>query len=285
MSMEKHKDFCVFILTHGRPDKVITLRTLRASGYSGPVFIVIDDEDAFRSRYEENFGGSVIVFDKKVVADSIDEFSNFDNRKAIVYARNACFDIAENLAFEYFLELDDDYVSFKYRMNDKFEQPESCPKIKRTLDGVFSAVLDFYKSATQISTIAFSQGGDWMGGKPGFSKRKAMNSFFCSTLRRFVFAGGTNEDVGTYTSLGSRGVLFLTIPVIQLDQLTTQKNKGGMSETYLSQGTYVKSFYTVLCSPSSVAISLIGSKARRRLHHKINWPCAVPQIIQERYRK
>lgn len=28
-------DFCAFILTHGRPDKVLTYRTLRRAGYGG----------------------------------------------------------------------------------------------------------------------------------------------------------------------------------------------------------------------------------------------------------
>ncbi|CAD5661325.1 Uncharacterised protein [Escherichia coli] len=27
-------DFCAFILTHGRPDKVLTYRTLRRAGYA-----------------------------------------------------------------------------------------------------------------------------------------------------------------------------------------------------------------------------------------------------------
>ena len=38
-------DFCVFILTHGRPDRVITYKTLLNAGYTGRVYIVIDDED------------------------------------------------------------------------------------------------------------------------------------------------------------------------------------------------------------------------------------------------
>ncbi|EFC6976332.1 hypothetical protein DFZ72_21860 [Escherichia coli] len=36
-------DFCAFILTHGRPDKVLTYRTLRRAGYTGKIFIVVDD--------------------------------------------------------------------------------------------------------------------------------------------------------------------------------------------------------------------------------------------------
>ena len=38
-------DFAVFILTHGRPNSVKTIKTLKKCGYTGKVFIVIDDED------------------------------------------------------------------------------------------------------------------------------------------------------------------------------------------------------------------------------------------------
>lgn len=43
-------DFCAFILTHGRPDKVLTYRTLRRAGYTGKIFIVVDDEDKTRNQ-------------------------------------------------------------------------------------------------------------------------------------------------------------------------------------------------------------------------------------------
>ena len=36
-------------------------------------------------------------FDKKAMADSVDEGNNFDNRKVIVHARNSCFEIAKEL--------------------------------------------------------------------------------------------------------------------------------------------------------------------------------------------
>ena len=36
-------DFCAFILTHGRPDKLHTLRSLELSGYTGKVYVVIYD--------------------------------------------------------------------------------------------------------------------------------------------------------------------------------------------------------------------------------------------------
>ena len=58
-------DFCVFILTHGRPDKVYTVNTLKKHGYTGPVYLVIDDEDNTSAKYYENYGDQVIMFSKE----------------------------------------------------------------------------------------------------------------------------------------------------------------------------------------------------------------------------
>ncbi len=91
----KMKDFCIFILTHGRPDRVYTVKSLLAAGYTGDYYIVVDDEDETEGEYRKRYGSKVIVFDKKKVADETDEGDNFDDRRAIIYARNACFDIAK----------------------------------------------------------------------------------------------------------------------------------------------------------------------------------------------
>ena len=101
-----NKDFAVFILTHGRADHIITLDSLNRAGYTGPLYIVIDNEDNQRDRYYELYGDRVVMFDKRAISDTFDEGDNFENRKTIVYARNACFDIAEKLGYRYFMELD-----------------------------------------------------------------------------------------------------------------------------------------------------------------------------------
>jgi len=48
-----NEDFCIFILTHGRPDNVITYKSLIRAGYTGKVFIVIDNEDKTSEKYYE----------------------------------------------------------------------------------------------------------------------------------------------------------------------------------------------------------------------------------------
>lgn len=86
-------------------------------------------------------------------------------------------------------------------------------------------MLAYYESIPALS-IAMSQGGDFLGDNGGHAswvKRKAMNSFICSVERPFSFMGRINEDVNTYTNLGRRGELFMTIGAVQLGQKQTQK--------------------------------------------------------------
>ena len=111
-----------------------------------------------------------------------------------------------------------------------------------------------------------------------------MNSFFCSTERPFDFMGRINDDVNAYTSLGAIGNVFFTIPNVSLKQTDTQTNEGGLTDIYLSQGTYVKSFYSVLFSPSSVKVSVLNTE-NARLHHRVSWNNAVPKILNEKYKK
>lgn len=231
-------DFCVFILTHGRPDKVLTYRTLRRAGYTGKIFIVVDDEDKTRHQYMAEFGEQVLVFSKADIASRFDEADNFCDRRSIFYARNACFDQAKLVGCKYFIQLDDDYHEFQFRVDRNYDQAYFPI---RKLDAILSEMLAYYESIPALS-IAMSQGGDFLGDNGGHAswvKRKAMNSFICSVDRPFSFMGRINEDVNTYTNLGRCGELFMTIGAVQLGQKQTQKNSGGMTELYLDSGTYV----------------------------------------------
>ncbi|EMV4189591.1 hypothetical protein AACJ52_001368 [Escherichia coli] len=276
-------DFCAFILTHGRPDKVLTYRTLRRAGYTGKIFIVVDDEDKTRNQYMAEFGEQVLVFSKADIASRFDEADNFCDRRSIFYARNACFDLAKLVGCKYFIQLDDDYHEFQFRVDRNYDQAYFPI---RKLDAILSEMLAYYESIPALS-IAMSQGGDFLGDNGGHAswvKRKAMNSFICSVDRPFSFMGRINEDVNTYTNLGRCGELFMTIGAVQLGQKQTQKNSGGMTELYLDSGTYVKSFYSVMYAPSCVKISLMGA-SHKRIHHQVTWNNAAVKILHEKYRK
>lgn len=281
-------DFAVLILTHGRADRVITVEHLRRAGYTGKIYLVIDNEDKTADDYRARYGDQVLMFDKAAVAQTFDEGDNFNDRRSIIYARNASFDLAESVGIKYFVQFDDDYTGFYFR----FQSAGTYGAWRcTTFDEVMNALIDFF-DATSITTIAWSQGGDHIGGgADGRSvprlRRKAMNSFLCSTDRRFTFTGRLNEDVNTYTSKGSRGAIFLTALAVMLDQKSTQANAGGMTSMYLDGGTYLKSFYTVMYQPSSVKIGELGDprSPSYRIHHRIDWPKTVPMILSPEHRK
>lgn len=285
-------DFIAMILTHGRPNFVHTHSALRKSGYTGRILIVIDNEDKTADEYRRVYGSDVYMFDKKAISQTFDEGDNFQDRRAIIYARNASFEIAKELGYRFFIQLDDDYTGFYYR----FDQDGFYGNGKiQSLDWLFSSLVD-YLATTPFASVAISQGGDHIGGgastnfKAIKSKRKAMKSFVCDTLKPFQFVGRINEDVNTYTCEQRKGLSFLTILAAQLIQKTTQANAGGMTELYVDSGTYVKTFYSIMYAPSCVKVSDLsspqnGNPGHNRIHHKVNWNAAAPLILQEHHKK
>lgn len=279
-------DFAVFILTNGRADNVATMGALKRGGYTGKWYMIIDNEDETAEQYYKNFGSeNVIMFDKQAAYDRADTMDNFNEHRAIIYARNESFRIAKELGLKYFLMLDDDYkeIDFRYADGNKL-----AGKTMKHLDRVFEDMLCFLE-ASGAAVVAFAQGGDFVGGLEGgtFTKgllRKAMNSLFCRTDRPIDFRETMNEDVTTYTTLGSRGNLFFTFCSACVIQLPTQSLDGGMTDSYLETGTYVKTFYSVMAMPSCIKVSMMYTK-HKRIHHRIDWDCCVPKIINEKYRK
>lgn len=278
-------DFAVFILTHGRADNIKTLSTLKKGNYGGKWYVVIDNEDDQEDRYRAKYGEHVLQFDKLAISKTFDTADTSDNRKTIVYARNACFDLARQVGVKYFLELDDDYTSIEYRYIEG--KKLKIKKVSR-LDDLFTYMIDFLESSG-AATVALAHGGDFIGGAKSKNYesgilRKAMNSFFCSVDRPFQFIGRINEDVNTYTLLGQQGKLIMTFTKCAIVQTQTQKNNGGMTDVYLDGGTYLKSFYTIMFSPSCVKIAMMGDK-HLRIHHNIEWENCCPKIISQRWQK
>lgn len=236
-----------------------------------------------RAEYIREFGEEdVLVFEKSKIAKTFDEGDNFTDRRAIVYARNACFDLARQQGYTYFLQLDDDYQAWLYRIGpDLSYHPKAC----KSLDSVFDSVLSFYQSSPFLS-VCIAQGGDYIGGvgnehaKHVHTNRKGMNTFFCSTERPFQFFGRINEDVNAYTCLQRRGGAFMTVFNVSMDQAETQSNEGGMTDIYIDGGTYIKSFYSVMYAPSCVHVGIMG-RNQRRLHHSVAWNNCAPVILPE----
>ena len=175
----KTKNFAVLILSHGRADNVITIKTLRNIGYTGKIYIVIDNEDNQKEKYEKlEDVEDVIVFDKSLEIEKTDTADNYKDHRLVVYARNKCHDIAKDLGLEYFLELDDDYTGFgiRYAEGDTLKRAEI-----KDADKLFDDFIKFLEVSGAL-TVAFAQGGDYIGGvgsKVWSDRlaRKAMNCF------------------------------------------------------------------------------------------------------------
>jgi hypothetical protein len=272
-------------MVYGRPSKNLTYDTLKKCNYTGKIYIIADDNDDSLFEYRKKYGDILLTIDKVNCSKKYDNGDNTGDMRTSMVKSNEIFNIAESLGITYFMIMCDDYYEFDYMFKDEIKGMKLC----RNIDKIFDLTIDFYKTTNALS-IAFAQTGDFIGGIDNgkgiyrFSKRKAMNTFLCSTKRRFQFYGRMNEDVTTYTLLGQQGNLFLTIPVFAINQKDTQQEKKGLSEMYVDNGTYVKSMFSVIYNPSCVKASMMNA-SHKRIHHTIKWINTTPMILDLKYKK
>ena len=278
--------YAIFILTNGRPDNQITFNTLQKLGVSAPIFLLVDDEDETRNEYIKKYGNIVLTFSKSKT--NVDTFDNFRGNKAILWARNAVYDMSKTIGFDHFVMLDDDYSDFEYRYIKDFKMKEIKPK--NTVNLCFESFFKFLDYTPNLGCVCFSQGGDFCGGVQNNAvangyRRKAMNCFFCRTDRRIEFSGRLNEDVTSYTLNASRGIGMITVFKAMVRQLKTQSIGGGITELYNAVGTYQKTFYSLIAMPSAISISSFGFGHSTRIHHNVSFDHACPCFISDKFKK
>lgn len=162
-------DFAVFILTHGRADNVVTYNTIRKQGYTGPIYLICDNEDEQLEEYRVKYGTEAVkVFDKQKAYDNTDTMDNFNEHRAIIYGRNESFKIAKDLGLKHFLQLDDDYdrIEFRYPKYGKL-----LTKEVRNMDLVIASMINFLDKSGAL-TVALCQNGDFVGGAQGDNCKK-----------------------------------------------------------------------------------------------------------------
>lgn len=283
--MSSNNEYAVFILSHGRADNVLTVKMLEESHYTGEWFIVIDDEDDDADKYFKKYGDHVIQFCKKEIADQTDTCDLDDDRRVGVFARNFIIDEAKRRGYKYHLQLDDDFnrIDFRYVKNNRLVAKKCL-----VLDDLFAAMVDFLKT-TDTVWLSFGLSNYYLGGINGtnYKKgliRKTMGSFFMNTEKAPKFFCRMNDDITTNIVNTFRGKLMFSLLPIQVLTPPTQHAAGGMTEIYQENGTYRKSFYSVMNAPSFVIISKQGVKDMR-VHHEIKWNACTPQILNERWKK
>jgi len=282
--------FCIFILTHKRASDILTLRTLNEKvGIYSNIYLLVSDDDDDLDIYKSKYGNMVITFSKDDVSKYTDTGSSPSIKQTPLYARNIVHEKAKNLGFNKFIVLDDDYYEFsiRYNVNDVLDRYKISDK--ETFYYVANLFFSYFDADERIKAVCFAQSGDMIGGAGGsmarnILQRKAMNTFFCMTDRPFKFVGALNDDVSTYTTLSSRGDIFLTNTLCTIQQRSTQQASGGLTETYLKYNTYNKSMFTVIMGPSFAKISAMLTSTPR-IHHTILKNNVYPKIISYKYKK
>lgn len=295
------------ILSHGRPNDQATVKTLERFGYTGDWFIVLDNEDETVDEYRALYGEDKIkVFDKEAVMRSgkVNAMDNFFIKKTVVYARYACYEIAKEMGYKYFMMCEDDHDSLRWRMNPEIDYSSkmvSDSKDYCALDQIIDTMLDYFIAVPSIKTLCMAQSGDYIGG--GGSRmatdqyrRKAMGTFITRVDDPIKFSGSMNDDTTAYSMNAAMGELMLTTGFIAVNTKPTQKNSGGNTDIYEAFGTYVKTFYSVMGHPSGVKVSvLFNTSARKnvgpktnetfRIHHRVSWNNVTPKIIRQNIKK
>ncbi len=278
------KDFAVFILSHGRADTISTYKALRDGGYTGRTYVVIDNEDDQEDLYRQKFGDDIIQFDKRDYLEKTDLGDLDTDRRIGVFARNFIQDEAKRLGYKFHLQLDDDVHGFTYRFaQGKVLRALHCSH----LDEVFSGMVEYMKE-TPITSLSFALSAYNMGGVDGSIKegmtRKTMTTFLMRADDLQYFHMRMNDDITTSLINGMRGKLYYSYLPIEVEVDKTQVKAGGMTDIYQKNGTYRKSFYSVMCCPSCVKVSAMGI-TDYRIHHTISWNNAVPKLLSERWCK
>lgn len=280
----ENKEFAVFILSHGRADTITTYKALRDGGYTGRTYVVIDNEDDQEELYRQKFGNDIIQFDKREYLEKTDLGDLDTDRRIGVFARNFIQDEAKRLGYKFHLQLDDDVHGFTYRFaQGKVLRALHCSH----LDEVFSSMVEYMKE-TPITSLSFALSAYNMGGVDGSIKegmtRKTMTTFLMRADDVQYFHMRMNDDITTSLINGMRGKLYYSYLPVEVEVDKTQVKAGGMTDIYQKNGTYRKSFYSVMCCPSCVKVSAMGI-TDYRIHHTISWNNAVPKLLSERWCK
>lgn len=286
-------NFAVFIITYKRPDKQITYDTLRRCGYSGKIYLVVDDTDPTIQQYIDNYGAdNIFVFDKNYYINS-DRFDNSINDgiyASAVYARRAVEDIVQSMKLPYFAVADDDIVDFVIRYPiDK--------GLKRYKITDFDVILRGYIEILDcgVACVGFGRPNSYFGGAVAFSavnlcKRVITTTFFIRNSDVPVnWLSWTMEDDITVLRGSTVGELWLSIPYIQQvnSDITNLQGSGGNVELYQKYSWYYICFTELKYIPSRIQIKCddlcnMNSKSMVLLRHTDK---CYPKIMSSYYRK
>jgi len=278
--------FAIFICSHGRPE-CITVKALRDAGYTGDIFIVLDDEDETHFEYNvhENENTHILTFDKEWYVQHMDIGVSTvrAKRKVILYAKQACEDFANANDLDVFGIADDDFLGFRYRYEE--DGRLKSVTVSENLDEVFNCYAQFlvhnWLCMTSVATNQMFMGGALTPEK--ISEFRVPYSFvFRNTHIPFEWKSELFEDVISATLKTQQGFFMMQMPFMQLNLKPLYAGaNGGMTDAYQSVDFIKKLFPVVQYLPSCTKIATTASSVSYRLIRDN----AFPKLLSEKHKK
>ena len=271
-------NYAIFICTHGRPDEQHTLKALRKAGYTGKIILVVDDEDdTVPELMLKTYGDAEIVrFCKQHYIDTVDIGRSDAKRKAILYAKCACEDVAKERNLDAFVIADDDITDFRFRYES--DGKLLTQYVTKNMDVIIESYLTFILDCNVCMT-SFGTNQMFMGGRISDERkgefRIPYNFLFRNTSISFNWISEMNED--TISVLAEHGNKYMIqLPFIKLEMKELMAGaKGGMTEFYNQMTTGTRIGTILMYSPSNVKYIATAKK----ITHAIKKDNAFPKLI------
>ena len=276
-------NFAVFITSHESPDECKSAKSLRENGYTGKIYIVVDDLDSKLLAYDKIYDDDLCVFPKAHYVAKLDIGMSTQNPQlaAVLYARAAVEDFAKGFGLRYFCVMDDDLVGFRVRLpiNNKLGTFR-----KFSMDKVFESYID-YLSNTDINCLSFANDGSFIGGISAFDKvlerRSCHTVFIRDSHKPFDWSFAVNEDYISSLRMAQTGQVMFTMPFMQRTITGMGDRDVGMSDVYKTTSDFQRAFYATIARPDVC----VPKYYNNHFVIGVNKKGAYPKILSDYYKK
>lgn len=274
-------NFAIIIKSHQRANTQLTYETLKRTGYTGRIYIVIDDEDEQLELYKQKYGDIIKVFNKDEMLKITDTVDNFKNKNNALLPAAYCKILADELKLDYYIIIDDDIEDIRERFE---ENRQLKGRDIKNLDKIIELFIEYMENAN-ISCLSFGNQGGYIGGLNGKFKngmgRNNNQNFLLKTKDNIKFLGTRNEDFNMVATYSKIGKLIFEIYKIGISSPERGSNEGGLQQDYEQAGFYTANFYSIIVAPYCCKIGMRNNK----ITLKRNWERFAPKVLSEVYKK
>lgn len=269
----------VFIISHELAETMTTYEVLNACGYTGQIFIVIDDKDKQIDLYRELYKEKIIVFSKDEVSRKCDTMDNFKVYTSALYARVFCWHKAKELGYQQIVVCDDDITNFciRYVKDEKLKYS----KIK-DLNTIIRILGDFL-AKTGIAAIGPVWENSLHGGKNGSFREGLipntaqfeMVNIGCNNVQKW--RGTRCEDEMFLIDNWNAGNPVYVVTTLAFGCPKRMEGDGGLQSDYAMVNKWIIDSYFFMAYPGGYQCTTEKIKRCK--------PNLFPKVISEKWRK